>query len=640
VAHARIGPVSTRPSREASRLRMLARGVVAAVLCAGLRFHPAVASTAVVPDDFPTVHQGIDSGADTVLIREGTYPERPVIDRPLVLEGIGSDQRPRLAGLQIYNTNFWLAPATLSIARVNFTGAVGYTTLYYRPRQLTLLFSQCGIDRGIQIDNQDADDILLLSLRNCRIAASSRGQIAQVYMEADTVDGGVAWRSSYAGIQNCWFRGGPHRAIELTGYARGGAIARNRIEGYATGIYAEDIEGYDVMENGIFGCGKGIELNHVYEMTAESNDVRDCVAGLEASACNGLKVVGNRILRASQTGVRAYIVTGLWGLVVKGNVVGWCGGDGLSIEGSEGTLVEGNTLLKNGASGIVVGGAPGYPMTIRANIGVGNAGWGLVVAGGEYFEGGCNDWFGNGLGAISGGQLDSTDAAVDPLFCNVDSADVRLDSRSPLLAAAACGEIGALGVGCGATATLVQRFAAGWVSDGVRVVWQVATGATASGIWVERAEGLNGQAWTQPVMERSIEGATVVELDRSALAGQTYRYRLVARDGGVVTILDPGIVVEAQMRLSFALGQVGPSPSAGPLRIAFTLAHNAEIEIDVYDVQGRRVASPARGEWPAGAQVVQWDGRARDGQLAAAGLYMIRYRYPGGQDRRGIVRVR
>ena len=141
-------------------------------------------------------------------------------------------------------------------------------------------------------------------------------------------------------------------------------------------------------------------------------------------------------------------------------------------------------------------------------------------------------------------------------------------------------------------------------------------------------------------MERSIEGGTVVELDRSALSDHTYRYRLVARDGGVVTILDPGIVVDALARLAFGLRDVGPSPGVGPVRIAFSLAHAAEIEIDVFDVQGRRLASPASGEWPAGAQVAQWDGRARDGQLAPAGLYLVRFRYPRGRDRRALVRVR
>src|SRR5207249_1239556 len=162
------------------------------------------------------------------------------------------------------------------------------------------------------------------------------------------------------------------------------------------------------------------------------------------------------------------------------------------------------------------------------------------------------------------------------------------------------------------------------VSVGIRVIWEVEEGATAAAIWVERAEVLNGQAWTQPVMERSIEGGTVVELDRSALPDRTYWYRLVSRDGGSLTVLDPGIVVEAQARLAFGLVEVGPSPGSGPVRIAFTLARASAIEIDVYDVQGRRVASPARGDWPAGTQLVGWDGRDEGGARVGGGMYFLR----------------
>ncbi|TMQ53719.1 MAG: hypothetical protein E6K72_08215, partial [Candidatus Eisenbacteria bacterium] len=196
------------------------------------------------------------------------------------------------------------------------------------------------------------------------------------------------------------------------------------------------------------------------------------------------------------------------------------------------------------------------------------------------------------------------------------------------------------GVGCGVTATLVQRFAAGRVGGAVRVTWEVAEGATASAIWVERAEGPSGQAWTQPVMERSIEGRAVVEMDRSALPDRAYRYRLVARDGGILTVLDPGVLVEAQARLAFGLAGVGPSPGSGPLRIAFTLAHNAPIQIDVFDLLGRRVVTLARGPWSAGTQAVGWDGLTRGGMQAPAGIYVVRYAYPGGQERQRIMRLR
>src|SRR5262249_12498187 len=160
-----------------------------------------------------------------------------------------------------------------------------------------------------------------------------------------------------------------------------------------------------------------------------------------------------------------------------------------------------------------------------------------------------------------------TDLIVDPLFCNVDSADVRLNSASPLLAdTAACGLIGALGVGCGLTATLVQRFTAARVSAGVRVMWQVAEGATASEVWVERSDGRGGGAWVRPATERSLESGATVELDRSADPDRACWYRLMALDARAVRQIGGPIHVEAQPRLEFRLAEVGPNPGSGAVR--------------------------------------------------------------------------
>ena len=67
------------------------KAIMALALCAGLGFRPAFASTVVVPDDSSTIQQGIDSGADTVLIREGYYPDPPLVDHA------GDEPRPSLS---------------------------------------------------------------------------------------------------------------------------------------------------------------------------------------------------------------------------------------------------------------------------------------------------------------------------------------------------------------------------------------------------------------------------------------------------------------------------------------------------------------------------------------------------------------
>jgi parallel beta-helix repeat protein len=612
--------------------------IAALVLSGALELRPLLASTVVVPDDISTVQLAIDSGADTVMIREGTYPERPVIDHAVVLQGVGASQHPRLAGLQIYNSNFRASPAQLRVSRVDFSGRVDYATLYVHPRALNLSFLACALDSGLQVVSQDSEDIFMLAIYNCRIAGASTGHIDQLFMVGDTVDGGVAWRARSPGITDCWFRGGPGRAIELTGNPVLGPIARNRIENYGTGIYAEYLDLYAIEDNTILRCGTGIRLSSVSGVTVARNEIRDCGFGVDVWSCDGLALRDNTIVGSASTGARLSSVWGYFGLVAEHNTVGRCGGSGIVIEGSEQVILRGNTVFDNGYSGVVLAATLGYPTTIENNIGAANDGWGLTIASGGVVDLGCNDWFGNGLGSVNGVSPGASDLSVDPLFCNADGADVRLDSASPLVNAQDCGQIGARGVGCGVTATLVQRFTAERASEGIRIVWQVGEGGTASEIWLERSEGTNRESWIQPLTQRSIESSAVVELDRSAVSDRAYRYRLVALEGNDVVVIGAPIVIDAQAALEFRLLQVGPNPGSGAVRIGFALAHAADIEVAVFDVQGRRIASPVRGPWPAGRHEVEWDGRTRSGAPAPAGIYLLRYVYPGGQDRRGIAR--
>jgi hypothetical protein len=299
----------------------------------------------------------------------------------------------------------------------------------------------------------------------------------------------------------------------------------------------------------------------------------------------------------------------------------------------------GNTLFRNGGSGVELVQPPGY-CAVEKNIGFENEEWGLKVEASGVGQVACNDWFGNGLGSVSGVAVGASDLSVDPLFCNADSADVGLLSASPLVNASGCGQIGALGVGCGITATVIQRFTAERVTAGIQVVWQVAESATASEVWVERSEAMEGGAWARPLTERSIDNQVVVELDRSAASDRAYRYRLMALEGNEVTVIGPPIIVEGQARLDSRLVEMGPNPGGGPVRIAFALQHSGTIEVDVFDIQGRSVASLARGTWPAGTHELEWNGRTRGWNPAPAGVYVVRYVYPGGQDKRAIVRVR
>ena len=248
---------------------------------------------------------------------------------------------------------------------------------------------------------------------------------------------------------------------------------------------------------------------------------------------------------------------------------------------------------------------------------------------------GCNDWFGNVAGAVSGADPGATDLALDPLFCDVTQGDVHLSALSPLLNAAGCGQIGALGQGC--DAPIVSRlttFTVASTIEGIEVRWQVADAAPGFVAWLERAEAADGP-WATVECERVSDGDLTVEYDRTAAPARSYWYRLVATDRGLTRALGEPIRAETAPPTRFALLGTGPNPSRGAVEASFQLVHAAEITVEVFDAQGRRVATLASGSWPAGVHRATWAG-ARP----ASGIYLVRYRHPGGEDLRRIAVVR
>ena len=74
-----------------------------------------------------------------------------------------------------------------------------------------------------------------------------------------------------------------------------------------------------------------------------------------------------------------------------------------------------------------------------------------------------------------------------------------------------------------------------------------------------------------------------------------------------------------------ALRQNYPNPFNPSTAIAFTVPSDAErVELSVYDVSGRLVATLISGSLPAGAHVVTWDGTDAAGRSVSSGVYFAR----------------
>ncbi|MBD3403327.1 T9SS type A sorting domain-containing protein [candidate division GN15 bacterium] len=90
---------------------------------------------------------------------------------------------------------------------------------------------------------------------------------------------------------------------------------------------------------------------------------------------------------------------------------------------------------------------------------------------------------------------------------------------------------------------------------------------------------------------------------------------------------DPAV---SQLPDGFALSQNYPNPFNPTTTIEFTLPVRAQISIEVIDILGRQVTELLAGEVPAGTHSVGWDGRDRDGDRVASGLYFYRLQTESG----------
>jgi hypothetical protein len=69
-----------------------------------------------------------------------------------------------------------------------------------------------------------------------------------------------------------------------------------------------------------------------------------------------------------------------------------------------------------------------------------------------------------------------------------------------------------------------------------------------------------------------------------------------------------------------------PTPFSRKADIAYALPSDAEVDIRIYDVQGRLARSIPQGRKPAGRHAVGWDGRNGAGRPCSPGIYFVELR--------------
>ena len=107
-------------------------------------------------------------------------------------------------------------------------------------------------------------------------------------------------------------------------------------------------------------------------------------------------------------------------------------------------------------------------------------------------------------------------------------------------------------------------------------------------------------------------------------SGATSAYTLTVTGGLANTSEDRDIESASVQPLATALLQNSPNPFHENTALRFTLAERAHVKLEIFDPNGRLVATPADGDFEAGIQSVEWTGRTARGDAVPKGVYFYR----------------
>ena len=113
-------------------------------------------------------------------------------------------------------------------------------------------------------------------------------------------------------------------------------------------------------------------------------------------------------------------------------------------------------------------------------------------------------------------------------------------------------------------------------------------------------------------------------------------YVRLSWSGYLVPVSTTAVQTEDHRQFGFSLS---PNPARQVVTLRFELAHSADINLGIYDAQGRHVRTVASGQLAAGIHVKTWDGRTEAGTSAPSGVYFARLESSEANSVRRLIRI-
>jgi len=158
------------------------------------------------------------------------------------------------------------------------------------------------------------------------------------------------------------------------------------------------------------------------------------------------------------------------------------------------------------------------------------------------------------------------------------------------------------------------------------------------GLWDEDGLlvcGADGSQYFPELIADPQGNAIITWYDFRARGGQVYA-QYVSADGG----LGPSAVGPEPVSTSLSLDTSGPNPFSKQTAIRLNLPTPGGVNLGVFSIDGRRLATLERGTLASGTHVFDWDGRDQSGRRVPDGIYFVRLASGAGAVRLRVVLVR
>lgn len=113
-------------------------------------------------------------------------------------------------------------------------------------------------------------------------------------------------------------------------------------------------------------------------------------------------------------------------------------------------------------------------------------------------------------------------------------------------------------------------------------------------------------------------------VDKDPEGGSTYEYRLKQIDNDGKFKYSDAVTVKIGVPNKTELMQNSPNPFNPTTSIKFYIPNASKVEIQIYDLLGRKIKTLLNGQTAAGYHIIYWNGEDEFGGNVASGIYLYR----------------